>query len=127
VLQPDLVRRFEDYSKMMNLQGSRRRPSEKEQGYTIPIQEFNAALQDLDFRSAEWYRANYGEFCRLCIESGASRQFLLTMLDYLMRLQRAGGDYSVPLVLLAATMLQTGYMIGRKRAETEILEGWMKL
>src|SRR5437899_2829144 len=80
-----------------------------------------------DFRSAQWYRANYGETCRICIESSASRQFMLTMLEYLMGLQRTGGDFSVPLVLVAATMLQTGYMIGRRRAEAEILEGWMKL
>jgi len=112
---------------MMNLEGSPRGPGNIERGYPIPIHDFNAALTDLDFRSAQWYRANYGETCRICIESSASRQFMLTMLEYLMGLQRTGCDFSVPLVLVAATMLQTGYMIGRRRAEAEILEGWMKL
>ena len=93
----------------------------------IPIQQFNAALTELDFQPAEWYRARYADSCQLCIESPASRQLLFTMLDYQMTLQRMGGDYSVPLVLLAATMLQTGYMIGRRRAEAEVLEGWMRL
>ena len=93
----------------------------------IPIQDFNTALGELDFQSAQWYRAKYGESCRMCVESGVSRQFLLTMLDYLMVLQRSGGDASVPLVLIAATMLQTGYAMGRRRAEAEVLEGWMRL
>ncbi len=111
---------------MMNLEGSLRGLA-GEHGYTIPIQEFNSALTELDFQSAQWYRANYGESYRICVESAASRQFLLTMLDYLVALQRAGRDFSVPLVLLASTMLQTGYMLGRRRAEAEVLEGWMKL
>jgi hypothetical protein len=93
----------------------------------IPIQQFNSALTEMDFQSAEWYRARYGDSCQLCIESPASRQLLRTMLDYQMALRRIGGDFSVPLVLLAATMLQTGYMIGRRRAEAEVLEGWMRL
>ena len=93
----------------------------------IPIQEFNTALGELDFQSAQWYRARYGDSCRICVESGPSRQFLLTMLDYLSVLQRSGGDISVPLVLIAGTMLQTGYMMGRRRAEAEVLEGWMRL
>jgi len=29
--------------------------------------------------------------------------------------------------LLAGTMLQTGYAIGRRHAEAEVLEGWMRL
>ena len=93
----------------------------------IPIQQFNSALTGLEFQSAEWYRARYRDSCQLCIESPASRQLLLTMLDYQMALQRMGADFSVPLVLLAATMLQTGYAIGRRRAEAEVLEGWMRL
>jgi len=93
----------------------------------IPMHQFNAALSELEFQSAEWYRARYGESCQLCIDSPASRQILLAMLDYQMNLQRMGGDVSVPLVLLAATMLQTGYVIGRRRAEAEVLEGWMRL
>ena len=99
----------------------------REPGFLVPVHEFNAALAELDFQSAKWYRARFGESCRICTESTASRQFLLAMLDYLMALQRTGGDASVPLVLLAATMLQTGYAIGRQSAEAEILEGWMKL
>jgi len=42
-------------------------------------------------------------------------------------LQRSGQDFSVPLVVMTATMLQIGFNLGRKRAEAEILEGWMKL
>ena len=93
----------------------------------IPLHEFNTVLGELDFQSAQWYRTRYGDSCRVCVESAASRQFLLTMLDYLGMLQRSGGDVSVPLVLTAATMLQTGYMMGRRRAEAEVLEGWMRL
>jgi len=93
----------------------------------IPMLEFNTALGELDFQSAQWYLTRYGESCRICVESAASRQFLLAMLDHLMLLQRTGGDASVPLVLTAATMLQTGYMMGRRRAEAEVLEGWMRL
>ena len=97
------------------------------EGRMIPIQEFNAALMELDFQSAQWYRARYQEACRMCVEAPASRGLMLTMLDHLVGTLKAGGDYSVPLVLLAGTMLQTGYMIGRRHAEAEVLEGWMRL
>ena len=93
----------------------------------IPIQEFNAALMELDFQPAQWYRARYGETCQMCMESPASRRLIVTLLDDLMATLRAGGDFSVPLVLLAGTMLQTGYMIGRRHAEAEVLEGWLRL
>ncbi len=93
----------------------------------IPIQEFNAALTELDFQSAQWYRALYGEACMICAESPTSRRFIAAMLDYLAGLSTAGGDISAPMVLLAGTMLQTGYRIGRRQAEAEILEGWMRL
>ena len=93
----------------------------------IPIQEFNAALMELDFQSAQWYRALYGEACMMCVESPASRRFVTAMLEYLTVLGRAGGDISIPMVLIAGTMLQTGYRIGRRHAEAEILEGWMQL
>ncbi len=93
----------------------------------IPIQEFNAALAELEFQSPQLYRARYGDFCWVCVESPASRHLLLTMLGYMTELQRAGGDATIPLVLIAGTMLQTGYAIGRRRAEAEVLEGWMTL
>jgi hypothetical protein len=99
----------------------------EQEGRMIPIQEFNAALTELDFQSAQWYRARYEETCRICVESPASRRLLLAMLDYLAATLRTGGDFSVPLVLLAGTMLQTGYMLGRRHAEAEVLEGWMRL
>ena len=110
---------------MMNLEGSIQGMAGR--GQPIPVEEFNSALAQLNFQSAQWYRAHYGDACRVCVESDASRQFLLTMLNYLVGLQRSGQDFSTPLVMLAATMLQTGYAMGRKRAETEILEGWMRL
>jgi hypothetical protein len=103
------------------------RADTEQEGRMIPIQEFNAALMDLNFHSAQWYLAQYGETCQICMESPASRLLLLTMLDDLMRTMRAGGDFSTPLVLLAGTMLQTGYRIGRRHAEAEVLEGWMRL
>jgi hypothetical protein len=93
----------------------------------IPIQEFNAALAELDFQSSQWYRARYGETCRMCVDSSAGSQLLLSMLDYMIALQRSGGDFSIPLVMLAGIMFQTGYVMGRRRAEAEILEGWMRL
>ena len=91
------------------------------------VQELNTALAELNFQTAQWYQATYGEACRMCVESAASRQFLLAMVDHMAMLRRSGKDFSPPLVALAATMLQTGYMMGRRRAETEILDGWMKL
>ena len=99
----------------------------EQQGRMISIQEFNAALMELDFQSVQWYRARYEETCRMCIESPVGRRLMLTMLDHLVGTLKAGGDYSVPLVLLAGTMLQTGYTIGRRHAEAEVLEGWMRL
>jgi hypothetical protein len=93
----------------------------------IPIQELNALLMDLNCQSAQAYRAQYGEIRQVCIESPASQLLLLTMLEDLLRLFRNGGDLSTPLVLLAGTMLQTGYTIGRKHAEAEVLEGWLRL
>jgi len=110
----------------MSNSGSSRAYTQQE-GRMIPIQEFNAALMELDFQSARWYRTRYGETCQMCIESPASRRLLLTMLESLAGTMMAGGDYSVPLVLVAGTMLQTGYMIGRRHAEAEVLEGWMRL
>jgi hypothetical protein len=52
---------------------------------------------------------------------------LQAILGSLMQRQGAGQDFSVPLVILSATMLQIGYAIGRKRAEAEVLEGWLRL
>ena len=40
---------------------------------------------------------------------------------------KTGGDTAIPLVLLAGTMLRTGYAIGRRHAEAEVLEGWLRL
>jgi hypothetical protein len=96
-------------------------------GCPIPMADLNSAIAELNSQSAQWYRANYGEACRIAVESEASRQFLITMLNASARMQGTGQDFSVPLVILAATMLQIGYTIGRKRAEAEILEGWMRL
>ena len=93
----------------------------------IPINEFNAALRDMEFQTAQWYQARYAEACRACLESPASRNLLWAMLDQVVATLRMGGDVSAPLVLLAGTMLQTGYMIGRRQGEAEVLEGWMKL
>jgi len=93
----------------------------------IPIQEFNAALMELDFQSAQWYRARYEETCRMCSDSLVGRRLILTLLDQLVGTLKAGGDYSAPLVLLAGTMFHTGYMIGRRHAEAEVLDGWMRL
>ena len=101
---------------MMNLQRS-----------DIPVGELNAALAELNFQSAHWYRTNYSESYRVCVEAEASRLFLLAMMNHMFALQRSRQDFSIPMVYLAATMLQIGYRIGRKRAETEILEGWMRL
>jgi hypothetical protein len=93
----------------------------------IPIQEFNAAITALDYQSAQWFRERFGESCQVCTEAPASQRFVLAMLSHLIEMQRTGGDCTVPLVLLAGTMLQTGYMIGRRHAEAEVLEGWMRL
>jgi hypothetical protein len=102
-------------------------PLPREQAPIIPIQDFDAALADLEFQSPQWYRARFGESCRMCVESPNSRDFMLAILSYMKTLQNTGGDPSTPMVLLGATMLQIGYAIGRKRAEAEVLEGWMKL
>ena len=93
----------------------------------IPINELNAALMELEFQNAQWYYSRYAEACRACAESPAGRHLLWSVLDQLAGIVRTGGDFSVPLVLLAGTMLQTGYVIGRRHAEAEVLEGWMRL
>jgi len=93
----------------------------------IPVIEFNAALAELEFQSPQWYRARFGDSCWVCVESQAGRNLLLTIIDYMGTLQRTRGDLTIPLVLLAGTMLQIGYSIGRRRAEAEVLEGWMTL
>ena len=93
----------------------------------IPVHEFNSALAELDFQSAAWFRARYEYACQICVEAPASQRLLLTMLDHLVGILRTGGDVSVPLVMLAGTMLETGYMLGRRRAEAEVLEGWLRL
>ncbi|HUA85695.1 MAG TPA: hypothetical protein VMB85_17660 [Bryobacteraceae bacterium] len=91
------------------------------------MDEFNLAVKELNFQSAQWFRLNYGETCRMCVQSEPGREFLSAMMNYLLMLQRSGQDFSVPLVVMTATMLQIGFNLGRKRAEAEILEGWMKL
>ena len=40
-----------------------------------------------------------------------------------MGLQKSGAD---SLIQVVATMLQTGYTMGRQLTEVEILEGWMR-
>jgi hypothetical protein len=42
-------------------------------------------------------------------------------------LARVGGNYLIPLLLVAAAMLEAGYILGKKQAEVEMLEGWFKL
>ena len=102
-------------------------PLSQERSWTIPIQEFDAGLAQWEFQSPQWYLARFGEACRMFTQSAASRQFLAAMLNYLTALRNSGGDASIPLVLVGATMLQMGYAMGRKHAEAEILEGWMRL
>ena len=98
-----------------------------EQGRLIPIHEFNAALMELEYQTAQWYYVRYAEACRVCLESPGGRNLLWTTLGQVVGRLQSGMDFSVPLVLLAGTMLQTGYMIGRRQGEAEVLEGWMRL
>jgi len=102
-------------------------PPIEERVPAISMREVDAALAQLEFQSAQWYRARFGEACRLCAESARIRQFLVTSLNYMNALRATGGDISAPMVLVSATMLQIGYLLGRHRAEAEILEGWMRL
>ena len=97
------------------------------QPHSIRLQDLNTALTELDFKSSDWFRTTYGDAAKLCIESSASRCLLMTLSDNLVGTMRAGGDYSALLVQLAAIMLQTGYNIGRRQAEAQVLEGWMQL
>src|SRR5262249_38953747 len=46
----------------------------------IRLLEINAALAEMEFQSAEWYRARYGQTWQVCVESPACRRFLLAML-----------------------------------------------
>jgi hypothetical protein len=52
---------------------------------------------------------------------------IASMADQVVTSLRTGSDHSVPLLMLAAAMLESGYTIGRKQAETELLHRWMQL
>src|SRR5262245_41519435 len=93
----------------------------------ICMSDFEKALAELEYKTTDWYQNNYGESYRMCLESAASRRLLWALCERTLLLQRLGADFSLPMVLLSATMLQIGYNIGRKHAETEVLEGWCRL
>jgi hypothetical protein len=93
----------------------------------IGRQELDEELNQLQLQPPQWYWESYGKTYHVCIDSTATRRLLQDVANHVMALQRTGGDYSIPLILLAATMLQTGYLIGKRNAEAQILEGWMKL
>jgi hypothetical protein len=93
----------------------------------IRVRDFESALAELEYKTTDWYQHNYGESYRMCLESAASRRLLWALCERTLLLQTLQADFSVPMVLLGATMLQIGYNIGRKHAETEVIEGWYKL
>jgi len=93
----------------------------------IGRQQLDEELNQLQLQPPRWYWESYGTTYHVCVDSMPTRRLLLDVANHVVALQRTGGDYSIPLILLAATMLQTGYLMGKKNAETQILEGWMKL
>lgn len=95
--------------------------------FMITVQELNAALNHLEAHSPEWHFGQYAAAYQTILNSWISRRLIASMSDQIVASLRLGGDYSVPLILLAATMLESGYQIGRKQAETDLLNRWMKL
>jgi hypothetical protein len=97
------------------------------QSRPVPIHDFEKAIAELEYKTSDWFQQTYGASYQMCLDSAASRRFLWALCERTVQLQQLGADFSTPMVLLAATMLQMGYQIGRKHAETEVLEGWYKL
>jgi len=93
----------------------------------IGRQQLDEELNQVQLQPPRTYWESYGSAYHTCSDSTPARRLLLDVANHVVALQRSGGDYSIPLILLAATMLQTGYIIGKKNAEAQILEGWMKL
>ena len=104
-----------------------RMPEVGDRSAVVPIKDLEKALLELELRPLDWYCSMYGDTYRLCLESEVSRRLLWAVCQHVGLMLRLGADHSIPLILLAATMLQAGYTIGRKQAESEILEGWLKL
>lgn|SRR5262245_2848549 len=96
-------------------------------GPVITFGDFHDALRALELRPPEWYSQTYAPTYQMCLDSWPSRRMLMATSDYLVMLQRTGGDYSIPLVALAAFMLHIGYIVGRKHAEVDVLGKWMKM
>lgn len=91
------------------------------------VHELNSALNDIQMRSIAWQKKAYdGHFNRF-LQPGMMNSFLRDACDYVAGSARIGQDYSIALMLVAATMIEAGYAVGRARAEAEMLEGWMKL
>jgi hypothetical protein len=93
----------------------------------IALQQLDEELNQLQLQPPQRYWENYGKIYNICLDSPPARRLLLDVANHVAALLRTGGDASIPLVVLAATMLQTGYHIGKRNAESEILHGWMKL
>ena len=93
----------------------------------IALQQLDEELTQLQSQPPQWYWDSYGTTYRVCMDSATTHRLLQDVVSHVVALLRTGGDYSAPLTVLAATMLQTGYMLGKRNAEAQILEGWMKL
>ena len=93
----------------------------------IALQQLDEELNQLHLQSPQWYWDSYGKTYRLCMDSTTTHRLLQDVVNHVVALHRTGGDYTLPLIVLAATMLQTGYQLGKRNAESQILEGWMKL
>lgn len=93
----------------------------------IALQQLDEELNQLQSQPPQRYWENYGQTYHLCLDSPHTRRLLLDVVNHVVALQRVGGDSSIPLIVLAATMLQTGYQLGKRNAEAEVLHGWMKL
>lgn len=93
----------------------------------ITTEDLRQTLKDLDSRAADWPETTHWDTFELCKEVELSAD-LVRATNRLVKLAMMHDfDSTVPLLGLAATMLEAGYRIGRKKAETETLEAWMKL
>jgi len=93
----------------------------------IALQQLDEELNQLQLQPPQRYWESYGKTYHICLDSPQMRVLLQDVANHVVGLLKTGGDSSIPLIVLAATMLQTGYHIGKRNAEAEVLHGWMKL
>lgn len=93
----------------------------------IDVQELDKFLQEIQVRPADWQEKVYDSHFTGFRQPGMMHNFLKEACEHIAASVRANQDYSIAIMLVAATMVEAGYALGRARAEAEVLDGWMKL